>query len=60
MVAIRPGDLYRTIRELTERLERLALSKAPAPVKPPVNRAFNKSLHPEVFPEATNQASRRI
>lgn len=60
MATIAPGDLYRTIRELTERLERLALSKRPAPAKPPVNRAFNPSLHPEVLSEATNQASRRI
>ena len=60
MAAIRPGELYRTIRELTERLERLALTKAPAPVKPPVNRAFNPSLHPEVLHEATMPGSRRI
>jgi len=42
MATIRPGDLYRQIRALTEELEAMALSKAPAPVKPPVNRAFNK------------------
>ncbi len=59
MAGVRPGDLYRSIRELTIRLERLALTKTPAPVKPPVNRAFNPSLHPEVLGEATNQASRR-
>ncbi len=60
MAAIRPGDLYRAIEELTTRLERIALAKAPAPVKPPVNRAFNSSRRPEVLGEATNQASRRI
>jgi hypothetical protein len=59
MESVRPGDLYRAIQELTTRLERLALTKAPAPVKPPVNRAFNPSLHPEVLDEATNRASRR-
>ena len=42
MDGIHPGDLYRQIRTLTEQLEHLALSKAPAPVKPRVNRAFNK------------------
>ncbi len=41
MATIRPGDLFRQIRALTEELEDLALSKAPAPIKPPVNRAFN-------------------
>ena len=57
---IHPGDLYREIAELTHRLERLALSKAPAPVRPPVNRSFNQPRHPEVLGEAMNQASRRI
>ena len=42
MAKIRPGDLFRQIRALTEELEGIALSKAPAPIKPPVNRAFNK------------------
>jgi transposase InsO family protein len=42
MAGIRPGDLFRQIRSLTEELEDMALSKAPAPIKPPVNRAFNK------------------
>jgi hypothetical protein len=41
MVGIRPGELYRQIRDLTDQLEHLALTKAPAPVKPMVNRAFN-------------------
>ena len=44
MAGVRPGDLYHQILALTEQLERLALSKAPAPVKPRVNRAFNASL----------------
>jgi hypothetical protein len=60
MAHVRPGALYREIRALTERLERLALYKAPAPIKPPVNRDFNPSLHPEVLVEATIQSSRRI
>jgi hypothetical protein len=42
MDKIHPGDLFREIRALTEELERIALSKAPAPIKPPVNTAFNK------------------
>ena len=42
MDAVRPGKLYREIRSLTTQLERIALSKAPAPVKPQVNRAFNQ------------------
>jgi hypothetical protein len=40
MGAVRPGDLFRRIQDLTTQLERMALSKAPAPVKPQVNRAF--------------------
>jgi hypothetical protein len=59
MGAVRPGELYRQIQDLTTQLERLALNKAPVPVKPQVNRAFNPSLHPEVLVEATNQPSRR-
>jgi hypothetical protein len=42
MGAVRPGDLYREIQSLTTQLERMALSKAPAAVKPQVNRAFNQ------------------
>ena len=42
MDSIRPGDLYRQIQGLTTQLERMALSKAPAPVKPRVNKAFNQ------------------
>ncbi|MGH3185590.1 MAG: hypothetical protein ACRDOE_27310 [Streptosporangiaceae bacterium] len=54
MRSVRPGELSQSIADLTTRLERLALSKAPAPVKPRVNRSFNESRHPEVFGEATN------
>ena len=32
-----PGELYRQIHDLTRQLEHLALTKAPAPVKPQVN-----------------------
>jgi hypothetical protein len=42
MNTIRPGDLYHQIQDLTTQLERIALSKTPAPVKPHVNRAFNQ------------------
>jgi len=44
MAGVHPGELYRQIQDLTTQLERLALSKAPAPVRPRVNRAFNASL----------------
>ena len=44
MAGVRPGELYRQIQGLTAQLERMALAKAPAPVKPSVNRAFNASL----------------
>jgi hypothetical protein len=53
MRTVRPGNLYRQIRTLTEQLERLALTKAPAPILPRVNRAFNRTPFPEVLPEAT-------
>jgi hypothetical protein len=49
MATIRPGDLYRRIQELTQQAERLALSKAPTPAKPRVNRAFNSLPEAEVF-----------
>jgi hypothetical protein len=42
MNVVRPGNLFSEIQGLTTQLERLALSKAPAPVKPRVNRAFNQ------------------
>jgi hypothetical protein len=42
MDSVRPGELYRQIQDLASQLERLALTKAPAAVKPRVNRAFNK------------------
>jgi len=42
MDAVRPGKLFREIQALTTQLERMALSKAPAPVKRRVNRAFNQ------------------
>jgi len=45
-------------RLLVARLERLALSKTSAPPRK-INRAFNKSSHPEILDEATNHRSRR-
>jgi len=42
MNAIRPGELYWQIRDLTDQLELMALNKTAAPVKPQVNRAFNE------------------
>lgn len=60
IAGVRPGELSRRISELTNRLERMALAKAPAPVKPSVNRAFNSRPDPEISREATNQPWRRI
>ncbi len=60
MASIRPAERSRAIFKLTERLERLALSKAPAPVKPKINRAFNAGPDPEILDEAMNQPWRRI
>jgi len=60
MASLRPGELFREIAELTGRLEHLALSKAPAPIKSQVNRAWNAKPDPEVPREATNQSWRRI
>ena len=57
---LRPAELSRRIEELTTRLEHLALSKAPAPLRPPVNRAFNSRPDPEIPREATNQPWRRF
>ena len=59
MEAIRPAELYRQIRELTIRLEHLALAKTMAPVKS-VNTAFVRQTRAKVLPEAMIQASRRI
>jgi transposase InsO family protein len=59
MGTVQPGALYRRIHDLTQQLENLALTKAPAPIKPQVNQAFNSRPHPELLVEATNQASRR-
>jgi hypothetical protein len=60
MRSVHPGELSRSINDRTTRLERLALSKAPAPVGPRVNRSFNERRHPEDLREATYQRSRRI
>ena len=57
---ISPGSLSKEITALCTQLERLALSKAPAPVKPRVNQAFNHRDHPEDLGEAMNHRSRRI
>jgi hypothetical protein len=59
MDTVRPGDLYRQIQILTTQLERMALAKAPAAVKPRVNRAFKQYLQAEVIREAMNLPCRR-
>lgn len=38
---LKPAELFRRIQQLCSELESMALAKAPAPVKPRVNRAFN-------------------
>lgn len=55
---LHPGELQREIDTLVARLERLALTKTTAPPRR-INRAFNKTDHPEILGEATNQRSRR-
>jgi len=57
---LHPGHLQREIAALCERLQRLSLNKAPAPIPRAVHRAFNASHRPELLGEATNQRSRRI
>jgi hypothetical protein len=57
---ISPSTLSNEITALCKQLERLALSKAPAPVKSRVNQAFNHRDHPEDRGEAMNHRSRRI
>ncbi len=57
--AIKPKELASRIEALTERLEHLALNKAPATPRLPVNEAFNTRPHPEVLGESTNRRSRR-
>jgi hypothetical protein len=59
MDAICPGELYRQIAALTTKLERIALNKAAAPVRPAVNRAFVNHRQPELLGEATIRPSRR-
>jgi hypothetical protein len=56
--AIRPADLSAAITELVQDLENLALTKAPAPLPRPVNRAFNTSDRPEVRGEQRARRSR--
>ena len=55
---LHPGQLQRQIDTLAERLERLALTKAPTPIRR-VNSAFNTRPRPELLGEATKTASRR-
>jgi hypothetical protein len=57
---IHPGELSRDIEDLCSRLENLALAKAPAPMRPKVNRSFNEPKDPEVSREATIPRSRRF
>lgn len=56
---LHPGELARQIDTLAARLEHIALTKTTAPTRR-INRAFNKSDHPEILGEATNHRSRRF
>jgi hypothetical protein len=58
--AIRPGDLSRAITALAAELEKIAITKTPAPIPRRVNKTFNYSIHPEVSGDSTNRRSRRI
>ena len=49
MAEIRPGTLYRSIQGLTKELERMALGKAPAPIKPTVNPSLQSEPQSEGF-----------
>ncbi|HYA68365.1 MAG TPA: transposase family protein [Acidimicrobiales bacterium] len=57
--SIRPGDLSRHITALAGQLEKLAISKMTAPIRP-VNRAFNSSDRPEVRGEQRARHSRTL
>ena len=56
---IRMASISDQIQGLIAELEHIALTKGLAPIRR-VNKAFNRSFHPEVLDEAMNQASRRI
>lgn len=58
MVAIRPGELYLQIQDLTTQLERMALSKAPAPVKPRVKRLMREFAEISLTPASPEEALR--
>jgi hypothetical protein len=51
--------LHDRIQRLLIQLEHFSLNKGLAPIRR-VNKAFNRSLHPEISDEAINQAWRRI
>lgn len=54
MNTLKPGQLFKDIEQLRSKLENKALLKAPAPIKPPVNRAFNEPKKRRFLNEATN------
>lgn len=55
-----PGHLSHKINMLAAKLETVALSKAPAPVKPAVNRSFVNPPKRRKLREATKDPSRRF
>ena len=59
LAATHPGHLSRQIDNLTQKLATMALTKAPAPIKPRINRAFVNPPKRRKPDEATNHPSRR-
>lgn len=60
LTATHPGHLSRQIDLHTRKLETMALNKAPAPVKPTVNRAFVNPPTRRKLDEATKPPTRRF
>ncbi len=59
LASTHPGHLSRQINTLAQKLETMALAKAPAPIKPVVNRAFVNPPKRRKLDEATKPPSRR-
>ena len=51
-----PGEFYCQVAVLIQQLENLALTKAPAPIKPQVTRSFKKREHLALLVGATKSA----
>ena len=60
LAELHPGHLSRQIEALAAKLQAVALSKAPAPIKPAVNRSFVNPPKRRFSGEATKDPSRRF